>query len=174
MNEENVLIDFHPNDYIIRLSPFLDEKGNWTGELMVGTISTEDNVMNDNDHYQLMHLTQMVCASIPAMEESEEVRQLLTDLVDDSMPNLSEDVEEEESKISSVDKNVISVKFHQGDSSMIVKVFLTLELDEDEYPMPVDGKINDEIQDAIQEFVYDVDGMSIKTIKTIVEQYEYE
>ena len=58
-----------------------------------------------------MHLTQMVCASIPAMEESEEVRQLLTDLVDDSMPNLSEDVEEE-SKISSVDKNVISVKFH--------------------------------------------------------------
>jgi|TARA_R110002020_G_scaffold70001_1_gene181840 hypothetical protein len=52
---------------------------------------------------------------------------------------------------------------------MIVKVFLTLELDEDEYPMPVDGKINDEIQDAIQEFVYDVDGMSIKTIKTIVE-----
>ena len=111
MNEENVLIDFHPNDYIIRLSPFLDEKGNWTGELMVGTISTEDNAMNDNDHYQLMHLTQMVCASIPAMEESEEVRQLLTDLVDDSMPNLSEDVEEE-SKISSVDKNVISVKFY--------------------------------------------------------------
>lgn len=52
---------------------------------------------------------------------------------------------------------------------MIVKVFLTLELDEDEYPMPVDGKINDEIQDAIQEFVYDVDGMLIKTIKTIVE-----
>ena len=52
---------------------------------------------------------------------------------------------------------------------MIVKVFLTLELDEDEYPMPVDGKITDEIQDAIQEFVYDVDGMSIKTIKTIVE-----
>ena len=52
---------------------------------------------------------------------------------------------------------------------MIVKVFLTLELDEDEYPMPVEGKINDEIQDAIQEFVYDVDGMSIKTIKTIVE-----
>lgn len=52
---------------------------------------------------------------------------------------------------------------------MIVKVFLTLELDEDEYPMPVDGKINDEIQDAIQEFVYDVDGMSVKTIKTIVE-----
>jgi len=108
MKEDNILIDFHPNDYIIRLSPFVDEKGNWTGELMVGTISTEDNVMNDTDHYQLMHLTQMVCASIPAMEESEDFRELLTEIVDDTVSGS----EEEESKITGVDENIISVKFH--------------------------------------------------------------
>jgi len=108
MKEDNILIDFHPNDYIIRLSPFVDEKGNWTGELMVGTISTEDNVMNDTDHYQLMHLTQMVCASIPAMEESEEFRELLTEIVDDVVAGS----EEEDSKITGVDENIISVKFH--------------------------------------------------------------
>jgi len=28
-----------------------------------------------------------------------------------------------------------------GDNDMIVKVFLTLDIDEEEYPMPVDGKI---------------------------------
>lgn len=108
MKEDNILIDFHPNDYIIRLSPFVDEKGNWTGELMVGTISTEDNVMSDNDHYQLMHLTQMVCASIPAMEENEDFRELLTEIVDDVV----EGSKEEESKITGVDENIISVKFH--------------------------------------------------------------
>lgn len=107
MKEDNILIDFHPNDYIIRLSPFVDEKGNWTGELMVGTISTEDNVMNDTDHYQLMHLTQMVCASIPAMEENEDFRELLTEIVDDTVSG-----SEEESKITGVDENIISVKFH--------------------------------------------------------------
>tara|TARA_R100000541_G_scaffold12234_4_gene20583 strand:+ start:4625 stop:4954 length:330 start_codon:yes stop_codon:yes gene_type:complete len=109
MKEDNILIDFHPNDYIIRLSPFVDEKGNWTGELMVGTISTEDNVMSDNDHYQLMHLTQMVCASIPAMEENEDFRELLTEIVDDVVEGSKE---EEESKITGVDENIISVKFH--------------------------------------------------------------
>tara|TARA_B100000767_G_C19315312_1_gene349277 strand:+ start:196 stop:525 length:330 start_codon:yes stop_codon:yes gene_type:complete len=109
MKEDNILIDFHPNDYIIRLSPFVDEKGNWTGELMVGTISTEDNVMSDNDHYQLMHLTQMVCASIPAMEENEDFRELLTEIVDDVVEGSKE---EEESKITGVDGNIISVKFH--------------------------------------------------------------
>jgi|GEM_PF-4624988 hypothetical protein len=117
MNEENVLIDFHPNDYIIRLSPFLDEKGNWTGELMVGTISTEDNVMNDNDHYQLTHLTQMICASIPAMEESAEVRDLLSEIVEEAknegiLTELPEEKTKKKPDITSVDKNIINVKFH--------------------------------------------------------------
>lgn len=52
---------------------------------------------------------------------------------------------------------------------MVVKVYLTLELDEDEYPIPVDGLIEEEIKDALQEFIYDVDGMSIKTIKVLGE-----
>jgi|MDSY01.2.fsa_nt_gb hypothetical protein len=66
-------------------------------------------------------------------------------------------------------KTSSALSFIRGESNMIVKVFLTLELDEDEYPMPVDGQIHDEVQDALQEFIYDVDGMSIKSIKTIVE-----
>lgn len=52
---------------------------------------------------------------------------------------------------------------------MIVKVFLTLEIDEDEYPVPVDGFIDEEIHETLQEFVYDIDGMSIKTIKILTE-----
>lgn len=52
---------------------------------------------------------------------------------------------------------------------MLVKVFLTLELDEEEYQMPVDGFIDDEITDALHEFVYDIDGMDIKAIKILSE-----
>ena len=32
MTKEKIYIEFNPNDYIIRLSPFLDKKGDWTGE----------------------------------------------------------------------------------------------------------------------------------------------
>ena len=115
MKEDNILIDFHPNDYIIRLSPFVDEKGNWTGELMVGTISTADNVMNDTDHYQLMHLTQMVCAAIPAMEASEVVRDLLTEIVEEAkdQDDITEETEtKKKPNITSVDENIINVKFN--------------------------------------------------------------
>ena len=108
MSEDKVLIDFNPNDYIVRLTPLLDKKGDWTGELIVGTVTTDDNTMSDNDHYQLMHLTQMVCASIPAMEEDEEVRQVLSGMVD----AIQEDLKDEEpSKVLDVQENVINVKF---------------------------------------------------------------
>ena len=37
MVDEKIFMDFDQNDYIIRISPFLDKKGEWTGEIMVGT-----------------------------------------------------------------------------------------------------------------------------------------
>tara|TARA_R100001369_G_scaffold4113_4_gene12287 strand:- start:31 stop:189 length:159 start_codon:yes stop_codon:yes gene_type:complete len=52
---------------------------------------------------------------------------------------------------------------------MIVKVFLTLNVDETEYQMPADNFINDEIREILQEFIYDVDGMTIQSMKTVSE-----
>jgi len=52
---------------------------------------------------------------------------------------------------------------------MIVKVFLTLDIDEEEYPVPVDGSLDEEIQEAFQEYVYDIDGIKIRNIKIITE-----
>ena len=52
---------------------------------------------------------------------------------------------------------------------MRVKVYITLDIDEDEYPVPVDGAISQEIEEAFNEYVYDVDGMEIKTIKVLME-----
>jgi len=52
---------------------------------------------------------------------------------------------------------------------MIAKIFLTLEIDEDEYQIPVDGRLDEEINEALQEYIYDIDGMTVKSIKIITE-----
>ena len=52
---------------------------------------------------------------------------------------------------------------------MQIKVFLTLKIDEDEYPVPVDGQIKEEVNETLQEFIYDIDGMRIKTINILTE-----
>ena len=50
-----------------------------------------------------------------------------------------------------------------------VKMFMTVDIDEEDYPIPADGNIGEEIEDSIREYFYDVDGAIIKNIKTIQE-----
>jgi hypothetical protein len=50
-----------------------------------------------------------------------------------------------------------------------VKLFITIDVDEEEYPIPADGQVGEELEDGIREYLYDVDGADIKTIRTIME-----
>ena len=52
---------------------------------------------------------------------------------------------------------------------MVVKVFLTLDIDKDEYPIPADGDPSEEIQEALEEFIYDIDGLKVKNIRITLE-----
>ena len=52
---------------------------------------------------------------------------------------------------------------------MRVKVFITIDIDPEEYPIPADEDVGTEIEDGIREYFYDVDGANIRNIKTITE-----
>lgn len=121
MSGEKIFMDFDQNDYIIRISPFLNKKGEWTGEIMVGTCTTDDNVLSDFDHAQLMKLSHMMCASLPVMEEDSAVRRLLEDEVERTIDDaLEKDFKEIKPaiEVAGVSDNVISVLFNsKGDAN---------------------------------------------------------
>ena len=50
-----------------------------------------------------------------------------------------------------------------------VKMFITIEIDEEEYPIPADGQVGEELEDGIREYFYDIDGAEIRTMKTLTE-----
>ena len=52
---------------------------------------------------------------------------------------------------------------------MRVKVFITIEIDPEEYPVPADEDVGAEIEDGLREYFYDVDGANIRHIKTLTE-----
>ena len=52
---------------------------------------------------------------------------------------------------------------------MKVKMFITIDVDEEDYPIPADGQVGEELEDGIQDYFYDIDGATIKTIRTITE-----
>ena len=52
---------------------------------------------------------------------------------------------------------------------MRVKMFLTIDIDDEKYPVPADGRVGDELEESIQEYFYDIEGADIKHIRTITE-----
>jgi len=52
---------------------------------------------------------------------------------------------------------------------MRVKIFLTIELDEEDYPIPVDGMVEEDVDETVRNLIHDVDGMIVQSLKIIVE-----
>ena len=50
-----------------------------------------------------------------------------------------------------------------------VKIFISLDIDPDEYMMPSDGDVTEEFQDAMHEYIQDIDGVKIKNIRVTQE-----
>jgi len=48
------------------------------------------------------------------------------------------------------------------------KIYITLEVDTEEYPVPVDEQLEDDIRDQMESFIYDVDGFHLNNIKILV------
>ena len=46
-----------------------------------------------------------------------------------------------------------------------VKIYVSLEIDPEEYIVPSDGMVTDEIEDSMQDLIHDIGGVSIKNIR---------
>lgn len=51
-----------------------------------------------------------------------------------------------------------------------IKVLMTIKIDESEYPVPVDGKVDEEVEDALKEFFHDIEGMDVTHVRIITEK----
>jgi len=50
-----------------------------------------------------------------------------------------------------------------------VKMFITLDVDPDEYPVPADENVAEELEESLEEYMYDIEGVKIRNIRTIQE-----
>jgi len=55
-----------------------------------------------------------------------------------------------------------------------VNMMLTLKVDPEEYPIPSDGRLDEEIQEYIKDLVHEIDGIKITNMRTIMENKKYD
>ena len=58
-----------PNDFLIQISPSVDEEHNWTGEIAIDLIVSAGASLCDADHSRLLTLAKTICAAVPMYED---------------------------------------------------------------------------------------------------------
>tara|TARA_B110000211_G_scaffold211451_1_gene250298 strand:- start:15 stop:179 length:165 start_codon:yes stop_codon:yes gene_type:complete len=53
---------------------------------------------------------------------------------------------------------------------MKARVLISLNIDEEDYPVPVDGSVEEEINEAIYAYIYDIDGISITKMRITTDE----
>jgi DNA-binding transcriptional ArsR family regulator len=103
MEEDQSFINFDPNDFIIRISPIM-ENGDWNGEINVGQISTGENTLKDTDYAHLSVLTEMLICAIPLIEKDDNIRKELYKLAEEQFG-------EDRPRVTKRKGNVLEVNF---------------------------------------------------------------
>ena len=115
MDIERIKENINDEDFIIRVRPFADDDGKWTGEVDISVMAFPDNPVDEDDYEQLMHFCKMMCASVPLMQESKELRELaheyVINFVDTEM-EIDVELEEEVGVERTYDGNIIHLNFN--------------------------------------------------------------
>jgi sulfate adenylyltransferase subunit 1 (EFTu-like GTPase family) len=112
---EKLAKEVSEEDFLIRVRPFANDDGRWSGEVDISIMAMPDNPMDEEDYYQVMHFAKMMCASVPVMEEMEELRNIVHEYVTKVMDNemdIDVELEKEAGVEKTYDGNVVHLSFN--------------------------------------------------------------
>ena len=113
--KDKIAKEVQNEDLLIRVRPFADNDGKWTGEVDISIMAMPDNPMDDEDYYQVMHFAKMMCATVPVMEEVEDLRNIVHEYVlkvIDNEDDIEVELEDEIAVEKTYDGNVIHLNFN--------------------------------------------------------------
>jgi len=115
MDVARLAAELQDEDFLIRVRPYADEDGSWSGEVDISIMVQPDNPLNDSDYRNIMHFAKMMCASVPIMEEVEEIRnavhEYVMNVIDNEM-HIDVELEEEAGVEKTYDGNVVHLHFN--------------------------------------------------------------
>ena len=112
---EKLLAEVSEEDFIIRVRPFANDDGGWSGEVDISIMAMPNNPLEDEDYNKVMHFTKMMCAAVPVMEQvtdlGDVVHEYVVNVFDKEM-EISVELEEEAEGEKTYDGNVIHLNFN--------------------------------------------------------------
>jgi len=114
MDVERILKELQEEDFLIRVRPFANDDGKWSGEVDISIMIQPENPLDEDDYVNLMHFTKMMCASVPVMEEVPELRNIVNEYVLNVLDNeldINVELEDSYGVEKEYDGNVVHINF---------------------------------------------------------------
>lgn len=111
-DDEKIYVDFTPNDFVIRISPVLNDDEVWTGELNVGYLTMDENYLKEDDYAHIDIVTNMALSCIPLMEEDLQFRSKLYQYTLKAMADTPEEHVKSITTEHDDETNVIKLRFN--------------------------------------------------------------
>jgi len=117
MEELDKLLEQRDEDFIIKIRPYTDSDGSWSGDIDMAIMTMPGNKMEDEDYFQVMHLCKMIASTVSIMEDHEDIRNLVHEYVENTLDTMyNVELEEDEqpkqkAKAVNIEGNVITMSF---------------------------------------------------------------
>ena len=113
MIDEKIIKSLKEEDIVVCIRPTVINKEEWSGDVSISIMAGRTNPLLDEDYYSLLHIAKMVCASVPLMEKSEELREMIHNYVLSDVDNqqIIEQEDNDRGKVLDRTDNVVTISF---------------------------------------------------------------
>ena len=113
MIDEKIIKSLKEEDIVVCIRPTVVNKEEWSGDVSISIMAGRTNPLLDEDYYSLLHFAKMVCASVPLMEKSEELREMIHNYVLSDVDNqqIFEQEDNDRGKVLDRTDNVVTISF---------------------------------------------------------------
>jgi len=113
MIDEKIIKSLKEEDIVVCIRPTIVNQEEWSGDITLSIMAGRTNPLLDEDYYSLMHFAKMVCASVPLMEKSEELREMVHNFVLSDIDNeqIIEHEDTDRGKVLDRQDNVVTISF---------------------------------------------------------------
>ena len=113
MIDEKIIKSLKEEDIVVCIRPTVVNKEEWSGDVSISIMAGRTNPLLDEDYYSLLHFAKMVCASVPLMEKSEELREMIHNYVLSDVDNqqIIEQEDNDRGKVLDRSDNVVTISF---------------------------------------------------------------
>ena len=112
MKKDKIFFELEPEDFILRIHPKRDKNNKWTGEVVVGIVTSDENPLDDADYSGMLQFTNLISSTVAMMEEDDDFREAVMEYAESELKKQEIVLSNRPTIVRDISSNVIKLNFN--------------------------------------------------------------